>query len=177
VLTFSGLNALVQQSATVSLNIVVPPAMPRPVSFRDPFAPFVERAEPIVLGEGTMPNADALGGVLETSLDELLADARVPLVVGVAAAYASTVGGGGVAARVPVAFVRAAEVLPPGVEEAGVMSVSAFAAALGETLSAWYETVAPTPGGSFEFDVSVSARGASVPLLRLALVVVPLRGV
>jgi hypothetical protein len=175
-LSFSGLNAFAQQSATVRMNIVVPPPMPGPVSFRDPFAPFVERTEPIVLGEGTMPNADALGGVLAAFLGELFAGACAPLKVGVAAAYASTVGGGDVAVRVPVALVPAAEVLPPGVDDAGVMSASAFAAALGETLAAWYVAQAPTPGGAFEFDVSVSARAASVPLLRLALVILPLRG-
>jgi hypothetical protein len=175
-LTFSGLNALVPQSAPVSMKVVVPPPMPGPASFRDPFAPFVERMEPIVLGEGTMANAEALGGVLETNLSELFAGALVPLTVGVAAVYASTVGAGGVAVRVPVALVPAAAVLPPGVEDAGVMPVSSFAAALGETLAAWYRTVAPAPGGAFEFDVSVSARAESVPLLRLALIVVPLRG-
>jgi hypothetical protein len=171
-LTFPGLNALAQQSATVSMNIVVPPPMRGPVSFPDPFAPFLERTEPIVLGAGTMPNADALGGVLETKFRELLAGARAPLRVSVSAAYAWTVRGGG-SARIPVALVSDAEVLPPGVSGAGVMSVSAFAAGLGETLAAWYGTVAPSPEGAFEFDVSVSGR-ATVPLLRLASVIVPL---
>jgi len=52
----------------------------------------------------------------------------------------------------------------------------AFAIALGETLAAWYGTVAPSPGGAFAFDVSVSGRASSAPLLRLAAVTVPLLG-
>jgi hypothetical protein len=170
-----GTNVLAQQSATVSMNLVVPPPMQGSASFGDPFAPFVERTEPIVLGEGTIPNADALGGVLETKFRELLAGARAPLRVSVAAAYALTVVGAG-PVRIPVALVSGAEVLPPGVYSAGVMSVSAFAAALGETLAAWYGSVARSPGGAFEFDVSVSGRATPVPLLRLASVIVPLRG-